>query len=384
MVTWNREEVQTLVHHRGKGPCVSVYLPPSTGGKNGKQNQIRFKNLLAQAEKQLAFSSLRPFQQEELLQPAYRLLNESIFWSNLDKGLALFLSPDLFRYYEAPVQFEELAVVANSFHLKPLLSLLIDEQSFYILAISQKDARLLKGTQDSVQEIDMSQTIEKFREEFEEETPEQYLQFHTRTPLKPHERPAVFFGHGGEIERAQKERLLKYFRFLDREICGMLEENNPLVLACVDYLFPLYAEASRYPCLLQENIRGNPENISAEKLRDRGWKIVKPYFQKRREEAFKRYQNFKGTSRASNNIEDIVPAAFHGRVDTLFVAVKTHCWGKYNAEDDSVQLSETPGPGDEDLLDTSAVQTYLHKGTVFALNSGDMPNTEPIAAVFRW
>jgi hypothetical protein len=47
-------------------------------------------------------------------------------------------------------------------------------------------------------------------------------------------------------------------------------------------------------------------------------------------------------------------------------------------------LHEEAGLGDGDLLDFAAVQTLLNKGTVYVLNSEDMPDGLVAASVFRY
>lgn len=381
----NREEVEALMKQRGKGPCISIYFPTLKSGEGSRQNPIRLKNLLAQAEERLTSLGIRTAELKKILEPAADLLNESIFWGNQSSGMAMFLSPNFFRYYRLPLKIDELVVVTEAFHLKPLLSLLVGDNQFYVLALSQKNARLLRGTRDIVEEVDLSEVIQNFEETFQEELPEQYLQFHTRTPRKGETRGAVYYGHGGEIDSTLKERLLKYFRFLDRELRGILqEENAPLVLACVDYLAPLYQEANKYPLLLDKQIQGNPENINADELHGKAWEIVQPYFQKKQNEARARYHEQKGTGKTSNNIQEILPAAFHGRINTFFVAVGVQRWGRFDPDSNAIHLPDSPLPGDEDLLDLAAVQTYLNGGTVFAVNPDEMPDTEPLAALLRW
>ena len=381
----NREVIEALMERRGRGPCISIYFPTLKSGDGSRQNPIRLKNLLAQAEERLTSLGIKKAETKKILEPAAQLLNESIFWSNQSDGMAMFLAPDFFRYYRVPLNVSELVVVTESFHLKPLISLLMGDNQFYVLALSQKNARLLQGTRDVVDEVDMSDIIQKFEDAFQEELPEQHLQFHTRTPRKGDARSAIYYGHGGEVDSVIKERLLKYFRFLDRELRNLLLDNSsPLVLACLDYLVPLYQETNKYPLLMEERIVGNPDNISAEELHSKAWEIVQPFILKKQNEAMERYYEQKGTGKTSNNVQEILPAAFHGRIDTLFVAVGVQRWGRFDPNNNAIHLPDSPLPGDEDLLDLAAAQTYLSGGTVYAVSPDNMPDTEPLAVLLRW
>jgi hypothetical protein len=114
-------------------------------GTTTQQDPIRFKNLIRQAEELLVSSGLRGQDARDLLEPVKKLDN-SEFWQYQSDGLAIFISTNVFRYYCLPLNFEELVVVTDRFHFKPLLPLLTGDGKFYILALSQNDVRLLQGT----------------------------------------------------------------------------------------------------------------------------------------------------------------------------------------------------------------------------------------------
>lgn len=381
----NREEMELLFSQGKHEPCVSIYMPTQKGRERAKENSTRFKNLLSEAEKQLETWDLESTDKANLLEYPKKLISDSYYWANQSEGLAFFIAKGFSKYYRLPLQFEEISAVRKFFHLKPLFRLLSSDGQFFILAISQKDARLLRGTQNTIEEMDLGKLVEKFEVEFVDEIPEQFLQFHTGTPDSGGTRTAVYFGHGGENDSIMRERLLNYFRFIDREIHDLIDTNNsPLILACVDYLTPIYRTSSKYPLLLDENIKGNPENMSAEDLHQKGWEIVKPYFLERQEKAKSRYFELKGTGKTSNDILEILPAAYHGRISELFVAPGIQQWGHFNPSSEEISLTEEPRGGSEDLIDLAAVKTYTSSGSVYAVDSEHMPDSSPVAAVFRW
>ncbi len=381
----NKEEVELLLERGGGKPCISIYMPTQKGRERSKENSTRFKTLLNKTEKQLEARNIDASEQKELLDSARKLISESYFWANQSEGLAYFISPGFSRYYRLPLQFEEMAVVRDSFQLKPLFKLLSSDGQFYILALSQKNVRLLRGTSSIVEEIDLSNLNEKLAAEFGDELFEPTLQFHTGAPDSSGTRSAIFHGHGGAIDNFLRERLLNYFRLIDREIQSLLDDKRlPLLLASVDYLIPLYREVSKYPLMLEESIKGNPENIIAQDLHQKAWDMIKPYFQKKQEEVKIRYHELKGTGKTSNNILEILPAAYHGRVSDLFVTPGIQQWGFYDSENEEVKLNDEPLSGSEDLIDLAATKTFLNNGNVYAVETEQMPDQSPVAAIFRW
>jgi hypothetical protein len=217
------------------------------------------------------------------------------------------------------------------------------------------------------------------------------LQFHDRDePLTFHARPAggtgswgaIFHGQGVGIDDA-KDDLLRYFRQIDRSLHELLREGRaPLVLAAVEYLWPIYHKASTYPHLLERGVAGNPDSLSATELHDQAWVVVQPHFRKAQEGAAALYARLAGTGHTSNDLEETVQAAHQGRVEILFVASDTERWGTVDAAEGRICLHAQAEPGDEDLLNLTALHTLAHGGTVYVVPPSDVPGGGVAACVF--
>ena len=194
----------------------------------------------------------------------------------------------------------------------------------------------------------------------------------------------MFHGHGGWSDYP-KDNIMRYLLQVDRALQKLLkEEREPLVFAGVEYIFSMYREVNSYAHLMENIIQGNPETSNANELGKRAWEIAKPHHEKSFIEAIGRYRQSVGTGLASDNVAEIIPAAGNGRVGVLFVAKGCERWGCFTPASGDLDLHEKPQKGDEDLLDFAALQTFLNKGDVFIVEKGQMPNGEPIAALFRY
>ncbi|HXH10751.1 MAG TPA: hypothetical protein VNP04_13440 [Alphaproteobacteria bacterium] len=288
------------------------------------------------------------------------------------------------HYYRLPLRFEELVVVTERFHLKPLLPLLTGDGSFYVLALSQNAVRLLQCTRHHVSEVDLENVPTSLDEALKYDDPERQLQFHTGTPPGTGRRPAMFHGHGVGIDDS-KDNILRYCQQLDAGLRTLLRgEQAPLVLAAVDYLMPIYREANTYGHLLNDGVSGNPEGLSAEELQAQAWQVVEPHFRQAQEDAVRQYHRLAGTGRTANDIREVLPAAAHGRVECLFVAVGVQQWGTYDRNSEALQVHQEPQPGDEDLLDLAAMLTIANGGSVHAVKPDDVPGKAPLAAIYRY
>ncbi len=383
MSVFPEDELELLIKSP-EGPCVSIYLPTHKAGAETQQDPIRLKNLLREAEDCLLDSGLRAPEARQFLKPALNLLNDGAFWLRRNEGLAIFLAVDRLYHHRLPVRFEELVVVTERFHVKPLLPLLSGDGGFYVLALSQNDVRLLRGSRYSVSEQEMAGAPKSLAEALSFlETERQYYP-QTGKAGEGGKRTGLYHGHGGGTEDS-KTRILEYFRQIDKGLGEFLrEETAPLVLAGVEFLFPIYREANSYPHLLQDGVVGNPEALSADELHIRAWALVEPAFRRDRDESFAKYLELKGGGRTSKNVREVVRAAYHRRVEVLFVALGVCYWGSLDPESDKVRIRREPGPGDVDLLDFAAIHTYLNGGDVYAVEQDEVPGKGPLAAVFRY
>jgi hypothetical protein len=361
-------------------------MPTRRAGPETRENSIRFKNLVKQAEAQLIENGRRAPEVREFSQPLQELINDHEFWQHQDDSLAVFFSPDLLQTYRLPLNLKELVIINNRFHLKPLMPLLSDDGQFYILALSQNDIKLFEASRHSIQEIELEGVPTNQAEALRHDEPLKQLQFHTKTaePASADIRGGMFHGQGGG-EDDFKNNYLRFFQKVDEGLRRYLKDDHPLILAGVEYLHPLYREANTYLHLVPEQgVEGNPFNLKPQELHEQAWAIMEPYFLQAKQDAMAQYASMVHNGQASGDINEVVPAAHYGKVDKLFVAVDAEQWGQFDPETSTLQLHEEPQPGDEDLLDLAAMQTLLNGGVIYAMEFMDIPDDTPVAAVFRY
>lgn len=360
-------------------PLVSIYMPTHRVG-DIEQDPIRLKNLLREAEARLLNYGLRTADARALLEPVQQLLADSHFWQHQSDGLAVFLSPGTFQHYQLPLSFKELVVVAERFHIKPLVPLFSEDGVFYVLAASQNRVRLLQCTRYHVQEVTPEDVPSDLADALKYDDPEKQHQFHTTGP------GGMTISHGHGVSKDyDKVNILRYFQQVDRSIQPVLADGHaPLIVAAVDYLHPLYREANKYRYLLDEGIEGNPDEASEKHLQEQAWPIVQPYFERGRTEALERYSEALTKGLATNDVKHAALAAYDGRVSTLFVATGAEQWGQFDPQTHKIRLYNERGPGIEDLLDFAVVHTLTKGGAVYAVAPDQIPGETAIGATFRF
>jgi hypothetical protein len=391
MDLFNREELTRLVDLQD-GTCISVYMPTHRFRSDWSQNTTRLKNLLRDARDQLRDQKVRETDIDQLLGDARRLLDRPGFWRELSEGLAVFITTEASEFYRLPLSFEEIAIVEDQFHLKPLFPLIAANDRYYLLALSQNDVRLYQGTDQAISEVeaaeipaDIVSAIQRY-----EEPPEQGVQMHTQGASQNGDADQRHHGHGSSEDQSRepKDQLKRFFREIDESVSGYIGgEDVPLVLAGVSEYLPLYQGVNSYSNLVEDDIvAGNPEHLDMKELHNEAWDIVESVLQDRQREEMDRFREtyHQNGGLASSNFHEILPACAYGRVDTLFVPVGQYRWGRFDPETNTVEVHDSQQPGDGDLLNYAAVSAYMNGARVHALQPANMPGGRSVAATFRY
>lgn len=372
----------TLALHHG-GPHVSIYLATERAGPRTRENPTRLKNLVRSAEEELLAAGMRPTEARDLLEPARALEEDYDFWQHQSEGLCLHIAPGLFTRHLLPLRFEELVIVGDRFHTRPLLELFTEDAYFYLLAISMGDARVFRCSRYSEQELSIEGMPRSMADALWPDDPEKQRQF--RTMLAAQSGEMALFHSSEDYQEQTKEQAFRYFRQVDQALHHLLrEEAAPLVLAAVEYLQPIYADANTYAHLLPAGVKGNPEDVQPDELRMKAWQVVEPTAKVAQAKAVERFQSLQGTGRTSTRIEEVAREAARGRIDTLIIDREGIAWGHVSPDGETVELHEQPETNDEDVVDFSAIQTLRHGGSVHVLEREEMPVAALAVATLRY
>jgi len=377
------EKAFRALYEKSADHLVSIYIP-TYRSSNNQEDQLRFKNALKQAREQLEERGMSQKEAQSYLRPAQELLDQPQFWSHLSDGLAAFIGPDFFQHEELPVTFDEFVIVGEHFHLSPMLPVLNGEQRFFLLALSQNDVRFFELNAHSITPVKIEDLVpEDMASLFEMSDVKEHLQHHSVG--NEGQGNTVYHGQGqGEDDR--RDDIRKYFKEINDGLMKMLhDEKAPMVVACVDYLLPLYQEVNDYKYLMDKNISGNPEKDGPVLLHEKAWETVKDHFNQNVEEDKKRFQAAMSKDQASASLTDIVPAANYKKIETLFLRKGARLFGQFDADKNETTLHESYEKNDRDLLDLAAVQTHLNGGKVYMLDREDLPvPTAEANAIYRF
>ena len=383
------QDLETIIAHQGK-PAVTIYIPTSRIITRVQAEGLQLKNLLRIAGEQLEGFGLPDPLVHQILNPAQALVKDAEFWRQQKEGLALFLAEDMFKCYQVTRTFVTQVIVAETFHVKPLLPLLTNDSLFYILAVSQNDVRLLRGSRSTIREIEPSTIPTSLAEVLRYDDPERQLQFHTSSTLPDTGQHAInFHGNGGGATDDDKELLRRFFSQINAGLMEFLQSQQaPLVFAAVDHLLPIYREANTYPHLVELGMKGNPDHVYAEELHDDAWRLVAPIFAADKMKRVEEFNDLISSGRTATDLYELIPAADQGRVATAFVAANQSVWGDYDANTSQVIVHERKNLHNRDLTDLFAIYTLLRGGNVCMMSNEEIERyvttKSPAAAIYRF
>ncbi len=373
----NAKELKNLLRLPGK-PCLSFYVPTQRGG--AEKDPIMFKNLVGEAGEKLLAAGMAEEAVKKMLRPAHYLLKDPDFWKNGSEGLAVFLTSEEHRWYRLRKPFGPSVTIGERFNVKPLLPLVSREDRFFVLALNQKRIHLWEGDADGLREIELKAMPTSLAEALRFHDRDEPLMFHgPRNSVGSW--GAIFSGQGVGID-TMKDDLLLYFQKIDRGLHEYLPADAPLLLAGVEYLWPIYRKANRHPHLMERGIAGNSERWSARELHDRAWDIVRDRFEQPLMNVRNQFAALSGTGRTCNEPAEVIRATCEGRLETLFVSLDREAWGKWNPATNEVNVHPNAGYGDEDLLNLAAIQAFGHGCNVVVLPAREMPQGNTAAGIY--
>lgn len=384
-----REQFEKLAKF-DNNPCISIYLPTQRQGKDVLQekDRIQLKSEWKKVFEKLKNMGLSQEKINQIGQPLQNLLDDGDFWRHQSDGLAIFLADGFMEKFTVPVNFEAYNYISDHFYLKPLIPMFSGDTRFYLLELQQDKVKLYEASMYSIGEVDVKDlTPERLEDRVGYDYEEKHSKHKTQRNNLGANSSGVSTQHGYDAaNRDDKNEILRFFRAVDKGLHEVLkEEKVPLVVACQDYLFPIYEEANTYKRLYKEPVPGNPsdhDNMFA--LHAAALDVLEPHFNREKEEKMTQYKEM-NPSRTSASVSEIIPAIYEGKVDTLFLQNREDIWGNYNENMASVDVQDQQTTANMSLMNLAAVKVMEQGGHVYLIENEFMPEkSSKMNAVYRY
>jgi len=366
-------------------PCLSLYMPTHRSHPENLQDPIRFKNLLRQLEESLS-QKYSSGEVKKYIEPLEALADDDSLWNHTSNGLAVFSADGLFKVVGLPVSVDELAVVADSFHTKPLRQYMQSTDRYHVLGLSLHDIRLFEGNRHSLTEIELMPDIpETITEALGDDLTDKHSTVASYGGTGG-ESSSMHHGHGGRKDELEKDAE-RFFRVVANNIYERYSKPSelPLILAALPEHHNLFQKVNKNPLLLTDGIAINPSSISPDTLAKMAWEIMEPEYNLKLDSLVARFEQARANDKGSDDYKEVAIAAVEGRIDTLIVEADRIIPVRItNLVTGNTQKKDLTNPKVDDLLDDMGELVIEMGGQVMVLPTGKMPSETGLAAIFRY
>jgi stalled ribosome rescue protein Dom34 len=365
-----------------EGPCISLYQPTHRYPPENNQDPIVFKNLINEVEKSLK----QKYSKKDIntiMKPFYQIKDDQSFWNNALEGLAILANPNKCIVYKFHRPVKELAIVADSFHIMPLISAFQSVEKYQLLALSRNEFSLYQGNRYGFEEIEIDSDIPRTIEEvLGDELTDPHLSHKSHGSVS---KSAMYHGHGGKSEETDKDTE-KFFRYVDLFVLENYSKSSelPLILVSLKEYHSLFNKISRNSYLVAKGISHSYDSLDVEKLKEKALEIIESNYLEKTKNLSDSFETAKANALGTDNLKQVAKAAFENRVETVLIEDEKIMPGKIDHNTGEIKLGDIQDPDYDDILDDLAELVLKNGGAVVALPKERMPSDTGVAAIYRY
>jgi hypothetical protein len=277
-------------------------------------------------------------------------------------------------------------MVADSFHVKPLLRIVQSADRYHVLALNRKEVKLYEGNRDALGQVELNRVPSTVTAALGEELTEPYQGFHGVGPYHAARGNAgIRHGRGNKKDDVDLD-MERFFRVVDR---GILEHHSrptglPLILAGLPQNVAGFRAVTHNPQILDAAIELDPDSLSLDELRMHAWRNVEPIYLQRLAELTDSYRLNRTRGLGAEDPATIAEAAVRGRVGTLLIDAERFVPGRIDDVTGQIERRSLDDPEADDVIDDLAETVVRMKGEAIVVPSQRMPSTTGVAAIYRF
>ena len=382
MKTLTKEALADLLKP-AEAPCVSLYQPTHRTKPDSLENPIRYKNLLKEVEDSLK-AKHGDREVAGLLKQFHTLAEDRNFWQHQRGGLAVFAAGERFEVFSLERAVKELVVVADSFHLKPLLRMVQSADRYQVLCLDRGRAMMYEGNRDELHPLDLGDMPATLEEALGSQLTEEQLRVGSYGTGA--QGSAMYHGQGGKKDEVDIDAE-RFFRVIDREVLERFSKPSglPLILAALPEHHAEFRRGSHNSQLQAEGVMKNPQALSGDQLREAVWEVVEPKYHERLAQMTNDYNTAASRERGSANLHEVAKAVVAARVGILLIEADREIPGRFDPATGDVELARSiADPEIDDLIDDLAEAVLRSDGEVVVVPADKMPTKTGVAAIYRY
>lgn len=148
---------------------------------------------------------------------------------------------------------------------------------FYVLTLSHNKVKLYKGDQYGLMPVTLKSLPTDMKSALNIDEYPNWRETHTIAPTRTGKGSEAYHGQYN-VRQTDKIMLEQYFRSINKHLHTFLHlKREPLLLAGVNYLLPIYRHVNTYPFLLPQSLLGNVDRMNLNDLHLKAWPLIKQH-----------------------------------------------------------------------------------------------------------
>ena len=382
------QEVRELIDEQ-QSPCISIYQPLHKAYPDRQRDRIEFRNYVDCVEETMR-SALPAQTVNPLIEKLRAITADQSFWRQGRDGIAVLASPAGVHTFEMRSPVSALAVVSDSYHIKPLLRMVQSADRFHVLCLQRDQVRLFEGNRDELVEV------------HPDGIPLTPATAVGEDVIAQRGKPAEMSGKGGESRPAPRGRdapaghpskgddakldAQRFFHAVDLAVTERLSQPSelPLLVVALPEDWAMFRDLSHNPKLLDFAIERSPDMISEHDLRLEAWKRIEPLYVAKLDALIENYRVAAEQGLASNDLQDVRRSTDQGRVRALLIQADEDRSPEDSLESELAGQSSSINPLADDPLDDLAEHVMRQGGSVVVVPRERMPSVTGLAAIYRF
>lgn len=376
----NLTSVPAELFSRKEPRLVSIYLSTHRRSPENDQDKIRFKNLVAEAEKQLQASSTKRDYAKliENLDAVLTDLDRRV-WRHAEEGLAVFASEDAVYVRKLGYPVDDVAVASDRFYIKPLIRDFQYGGHCYVLALSKDRFEVYAANDCVLEKIELPEGVgNRLQDVFDDFDNRSSVNAGSYGGLEP-----LFHGHGSKSEIVEKETV-KFFRYVNDVFTEHFSRTNgyPVILVGLPQHQADFRAIATIPGLIERGIDTTPASMQETDLQAAACTIMKELRDSSIAKVLGMYGLHHSRGLATSDPSEIAHALMRRTVAVLFIEENGVVPGSMN-EDTGAISRDASGQWSGDLADQFARLAFGGGGEVYSVTEDLMPSDTGVAAMLR-
>lgn len=363
---------------KGKRPVISIYVDTNIKKPDRLENPIRFKNLVKEAQASLKEKEFKGF--KDLFSLFKEMEDDALFWEGATESMAILGDEDECIVYKLPVNVKSLAIVSDSYYIKPILRSFQSYGHYHVLVLNRDNFGLYEADRYGIHAIPVDEKDATMEGVLGTEKTAPHLSVASIGGDQ-----SMYHGHGGAKDERKVDQE-KFFRHVDTFVLEQYSKKQkiPLILVSPDEHQGEFRKLSKNNFLIDEGIKIDGDSLDKKSLYVKVQDVMQERFKKELKDRMAAFSEAHAKDLGSDDVIQIGRAIAEGKVASLYLEENTVHPGRFDPQLGTVMQGEIADPRVGDVYDDMAEVVLSRGGEVLILGKDEMPTERDLAAVYRY